>query len=273
MKIRLRFAFASLFALCFPLFAAAPSFAAPETPIIPYCQHVWGKATYTWSEDYSTCTVTRTCVRNKNHTISETAAATLSEETSADCDTPASKTYTASFKNEAFETGTATVVTSQALGHDWNETKYVWENDYSACTATRTCNRNESHVLEETAPASAVMTKPVTAEEDGTVTYTAVFSNRDLPAATLDVPISYLDVLWGDANGDGVVNNKDIVRLKNYLADYDEESKTSTVDIFPGADASGDGAVNNKDIVRLKNYFANLEDGSGLFTVTLGPAA
>ena len=80
-------------------------------------------------------------------------------------------------------------------------------------------------------------------------------------------------ILWGDANGDGVVSNKDIVRLKNYFANYDEETGLSTVEIFPGADANGDGVVSNKDIVRLKNYFANYDEETGLSTVILGPAS
>ena len=78
-------------------------------------------------------------------------------------------------------------------------------------------------------------------------------------------------IMYGDANGDGDVSNKDIVRLKNYLANFDDETGVSTVDLFPGADANGDGAVNNKDIVRLKNYFANYDDETGFSTVSLGP--
>ena len=34
--------------------------------------------------------------------------------------------------------------------------------------------------------------------------------------------------IFGDANGDGEVNNKDIVRLKNYLANYDEDTGVSS---------------------------------------------
>ena len=42
-------------------------------------------------------------------------------------------------------------------------------------------------------------------------------------------------VLWGDANGDGEVNNKDIVRLKNYIANYDDDTGLSTVTLGPAA--------------------------------------
>ncbi|MBP5288438.1 MAG: dockerin type I repeat-containing protein, partial [Clostridia bacterium] len=83
-------------------------------------------------------------------------------------------------------------------------------------------------------------------------------------------------------NGDGVVDNKDIVRLKKYLANLDEATGVSTAgttvfEIFPGADANDDGVVNNKDIVRLKNYFANYDEETGISSngnkvYTLGPA-
>ena len=93
----------------------------------------------------------------------------------------------------------------------------------------------------------------------------------------MNTEFEYTPFTWGDANGDGKVSNKDIVRLKNNLANYDEDTGissngTTTYEIFPGADANGDGVVNNKDIVRLKNYFANFNDATGTSTVILGPA-
>ena len=88
---------------------------------------------------------------------------------------------------------------------------------------------------------------------------------------------------WGDANGDGKVDNKDIVRLKNYFANHDDESGvssdgTTVYELAPGADANGDGKADNKDIVRLKNYFANYDDETGISSngttvYILGPAS
>ena len=34
--------------------------------------------------------------------------------------------------------------------------------------------------------------------------------------------------------------------------------------LSPGSDANGDGKVDNKDIVRLKNYLANYDENSGV---------
>ena len=80
-------------------------------------------------------------------------------------------------------------------------------------------------------------------------------------------------VLTGDANGDGVIDTADVVRLNNYLANFDFEEGTSSVEIAAGADANGDGKVNTADIIRLKNYLANLDYETGESTVPLGPKA
>ena len=67
------------------------------------------------------------------------------------------------------------------------------------------------------------------------------------------------DILYGDANGDGSINNKDIARLQQYLANWDVVLGDEAA-----ADANGDGSVNNKDIARLQQYLANWD-------VVLGP--
>ncbi len=85
--------------------------------------------------------------------------------------------------------------------------------------------------------------------------------------ATLEKPA----FLYGDATGDGIVDNKDLVRIKKYLAAYDYETETSDVEIAPGADATGDGLVDNKDLVRLKKYLAGLDYDTGESDVILGP--
>lgn len=77
--------------------------------------------------------------------------------------------------------------------------------------------------------------------------------------------------VYGDANGDAVIDGRDVVRLKNYLANYDYDTETSTVEIFDGADANGDGIIDGRDVIRLKNYLANYDYDTDSSTVTLGP--
>ena len=61
------------------------------------------------------------------------------------------------------------------------------------------------------------------------------------------------DILSGDVNGDGKVNNKDFTRLFQYIAGWDVEVNYSAFD------TNGDGKVNNKDITRLFQYLAGWE--------------
>ncbi len=55
----------------------------------------------------------------------------------------------------------------------------------------------------------------------------------------------------GDADGNGKVNNRDLVRLQQYLADWDVEI------IKDCCDVDDDGKVNNRDLVRLQQYLAD----------------
>ena len=83
--------------------------------------------------------------------------------------------------------------------------------------------------------------------------------------------IEVIDFTYGDANGDGVINGQDVVRLKKYLANYDYETETSTIEISAGADANGDGVINGQDVVRLKKYLANYDYETDTSTIVLGP--
>ena len=61
---------------------------------------------------------------------------------------------------------------------------------------------------------------------------------------------------YGDVNGDGIVNGKDVIVLRRYLVDED-------VEIFAGADANGDGEINGKDVIVIRQYIVG--------AATLGP--
>lgn len=109
------------------------------------------------------------------------------------------------------------------------------------------------------------------------------------------------EVLYGDANGDGKIDSKDVILLKKYIANLDNGKSSVTLGptavtnekgvtdkripvelyaltdsnstvgekdaVFYG-DANGDGAISSKDIILLKKYIANLNDGKS--SVILG---
>lgn len=76
--------------------------------------HEWGTPTYTWSNDYSSCTATRVCENDPNHMESETVDST-SVETEASYLVEGSITYTATFTNAAFSTQTYKQKTSDKI--------------------------------------------------------------------------------------------------------------------------------------------------------------
>ena len=71
--------------------------------------HSWGTPKYTWSEDLSTCTASRTCTKDKSHVETETVN-TTSEITVKPTTTSTGKmVYTAVFENSGFKKQTKTV--------------------------------------------------------------------------------------------------------------------------------------------------------------------
>ena len=65
--------------------------------------------------------------------------------------------------------------------------------------------------------------------------------------------------LFGDANGDGRINIKDVVLLRKYIANFDFDTNTSSVDVEAGADANGDGLINMEDVVFIRKYIINYD--------------
>ncbi len=76
--------------------------------------------------------------------------------------------------------------------------------------------------------------------------------------------VAIADYIYGDANGDGNVNGKDVIRLRHFIAGGD-------VEVSRGADANGDGKVNGKDLLRLRKYMASLDPTIGTSDIVLGP--
>ena len=84
-------------------------------------------------------------------------------------------------------------------------------------------------------------------------------NEEDIDAVTGDGSVYVFDYVYGDANGDGLVNGIDVTRLLRYLASFDPIANKSPQEIEPGADCNGDGVINGKDATRLLLYLANLD--------------
>ena len=69
-----------------------------------------------------------------------------------------------------------------------------------------------------------------------------------------EIVFNYVPVIFGDCNGDGVTDGRDIVRLRKYLNTLDPVTGTADVEITVGADCNGDGKTDGKDLIRLRKY-------------------
>ena len=98
--------------------------------------HDYGTPIYEWNADYTQCTATRVCIRNSEH--KETENATVASETTGDCGTGITHTYTATFTNTVFEQQVKTV-TDTSAEHTYETAVVKWNADYSDCTVTRLC--------------------------------------------------------------------------------------------------------------------------------------
>ena len=150
-----------------------------ETKTIPALGHDWGEVSYTWAEDNTSVTATRTCKRDAEHVETETVAATSEITKPATCTRKGEETYTsAAFKNEAFAVQTK-VVEIEALGHEWGEwTVTKPASELEEGEETRTCAHDPSHTetraipkLDHVHQLTEVKAKDATCTEDGNTAY------------------------------------------------------------------------------------------------------
>ena len=62
---------------------------------------------------------------------------------------------------------------------------------------------------------------------------------------------------YGDVNGDMIIDLRDIILLRKYLANYDYGTNTSHIEVTSGADTNADGKINTLDVVLLRWYLVN----------------
>ncbi|MBR3356622.1 MAG: DUF4214 domain-containing protein [Solobacterium sp.] len=204
---------------------------------IPASGHSYGTPEYTWSEDLRTVNARAVCTRDKNHTVEETAQTAEEVTVEPKCETAGEKTLTAVFENEVFETQTRKVVLDApghdwddgtvtkepgceepgirtytcrrdpshtkteeipALGHKYQEPRYVWSEDNSTVTAEAVCEHDPEHVVRETVQTTETIRVRPTCETPGERIYTAVFRNAQFAKQTKTAVMEPLGHLWDE---------------------------------------------------------------------------
>ena len=152
-----------------------------KTEKISATGHAWGKTEYKWSEDNKTVTATRVCANDPTHVETETEETTSEITKAATCETDGETTWTAEFKNEAFETQTKTEANIPAIGHKWGEPEWIWADDYSTAAATFVCENDKTHTetvnAAITGPEDSVYTATVTGPDGAKYTDTSAVFN------------------------------------------------------------------------------------------------
>ena len=102
--------------------------------IISAINHDWNDAVYTWSDDGSTCTATRTCKNDSAHTEKATATVTGAQTKAPTCTQMGETTYTAAFEASWAMTQTKVLADIPAIGHSYGEPVWRlvrgWKNLY-----------------------------------------------------------------------------------------------------------------------------------------------
>ena len=96
---------------------------AKDSWIISAINHDWNDAVYTWSDDGSTCTATRTCKHDSDHTETAVATVTPAQTKAPTCTENGETTYTAAFEADWAMTQTKVLADIPATGHKLSKTE------------------------------------------------------------------------------------------------------------------------------------------------------
>ena len=164
--------------------------------VIPALGHVFEFIGFTWTkegDDYS-ATANYKCTTENDHyaQVDANVASNVKKEATCTEDGLVDYTATVSAGYSLDRTAHSSEKTNQVIpakGHAYGTPKYVWEDDYSAVTATMVCANDAEHKVTETVSATGKTTDP-TCDKDGATVYTsAEFENEAFETQTKTVAI------------------------------------------------------------------------------------
>ena len=158
------------------------------------------------------------------------------------------KTFNASIKIEASTKSKKELVRTKAVIGDVTGDGKV--NIADVGKLSRTLNDSETYPLNKLEMINADINADGKVDKVDELLLTKyVKNNNDYPSTLPNEPITDY-VFYGDINEDGVVNSKDITRLRQYLNNVYDISEQQ----IKNADINGDGKINAVDVTLLKKY-------------------
>ena len=222
--------------------------------------HKWIVSSITWSvadENNLGCVINVQCEHNASHVREGVSATSVTKNVVADtCTVAGSTTYTATFADQLVADQIKTE-TGRVLGHDWNNATvtYTWAEDYSTCTATRTCQRGCGHSETETVNATLV-SETATCIQAGVRTYrTETFQNpafaqqtKPVDQAALGHNTIYVDQVDASCTATGKKAHYRCERCNGLFTDMEGTTSTNEVAlIIPMTAHSYDGGEITQD--------------------------
>ena len=208
--------------------------------------HKYGEPAFEWAEDHTAATAKFVC--SKCEDVQTVEATVVEYRAEPSCTEKGLLRYTATAE---FEGTTYTDTVSfelEAKGHSYGAV-FEWSEDCKSATVTVTCSScGDTHTME-----AAVAEEVKTVREDGKAANVSVFSaTAEFEGETYTEKKEVVNFLYGDVNGDGEVNGRDLIRLRKYL-------NGENVVICAGANVNGsaDGLIDGKDLIRFRKYLAN----------------
>ena len=140
-----------------------------KNQILPSSGHHYGEVVWTWSQDYTEATVSKSCLNCKDVMEAEGVITVSTEE--ASCSTAGSNTYTATATLDGVDYSDTAVETIAAKGHTYEDPIWTWSEDCSEASANFICT-----VCKEEVTLEAEVTTKITEGNcltEGTATHTA----------------------------------------------------------------------------------------------------
>ncbi|HCY51616.1 MAG TPA: hypothetical protein DHU65_02795 [Clostridiales bacterium] len=184
---------------------------------IPVLGHDYDYSDVVWNADYTACSVNVVCKNDASHnfTVNGTVSKKVIKE--ATCTEDGEIKITATFENGVPAPEITVAVSKKGhklthyeaipatcekegreaydkcdncdytvggnaipkLGHNYGEATYVWSTDYTACTATRVCSNDESHVLTVNATVTKIVVQEKTCTQDEITKYAVAIAFED----------------------------------------------------------------------------------------------